>query len=127
MAVWVMTILLLGLVKISVVLLYRRLFRVKSWFRIYSVILIVFLALWTTGFFFAKLFQCGTRMWSFWTISAERDRICKASDPISNWFTISDVATDVVVVLSPIPVLWGIRLPVSQRLAVMGVFAMGFL
>ncbi|PVH97493.1 hypothetical protein DM02DRAFT_674116 [Periconia macrospinosa] len=127
MTVWIFTIVLVGLVKISVVLLYRRLFRVKKGFRIYSVFLMVVLSIWTVSFLFARVLQCGPKMSIIWTFSANRAKLCKAADPISNGFMISDVITDLIVVLSPIPVIWGMHLPRLQKFAVFGIFGMGFL
>lgn len=127
MTVWIFTIILVGLIKISVVLLYRRIFQIKRGFVVYSIFLMVILGIWTISFLFARVFQCGPKMSIIWTFSSNRAKLCKTADPISNGFMISDVITDLVVVLSPIPVIWDMRLPKMQRLAVSGVFAMGFL
>lgn len=125
--VWLFTIALVGLIKISVVLLYRRLFRVKRGFGIYSMFLMVLLVLWTVGFLFARGFQCGTKLSRVWTFTPDRLKLCYATNPISNGFMISDVITDLIVVLSPVPVVWKMHLPRPQKFAVMGIFAMGLL
>jgi len=121
-----MTIACVGTIKISVLLLYRRVFFAERVFYIYSSCLCVAVALWAVGFFFARIFMCGAQVSIFWNGFAVYKQKCKVH-PISNGFGISDIITDVLVVASPIPIVWRLRLPKLQRAGVIGIFALGFL
>ncbi|PVH96615.1 hypothetical protein DM02DRAFT_534841 [Periconia macrospinosa] len=125
-SLWLMAIACVGMIKISVLLLYRRLFFAERLFYIYVTCLCVLVALWALGFFFARIFMCGAEVSLFWNGFAVYRQKCVVY-PISNGFGISDIITDGLVVLSPIPIVWRLRLPKLQRAGVVGVFALGFL
>ncbi|CAI6235680.1 unnamed protein product [Periconia digitata] len=125
-SLWLMAIACVGMIKISVLLLYRRVFFAERIFYIYCTCLCVAVALWATGFFFARVFMCGKDVSLFWKGFAIYKRKCVIY-PISNGFGISDIITDALVVISPIPIVWRLRLPKLQRAGVVGMFALGFL
>lgn len=115
----------LGFVKLSVVFLYRRIFNVVRSFRWYSIGLIVLLACWTVGFLGANIFQCGTRFWALWGSADATMRYCKAAAPASYGFVISDIITDVLVLVAPVPIIWHMHLPTARKVMIMGSFALG--
>lgn len=121
-----MTIACVGMIKISVLLLYRRIFFAERIFHIYSSYLCIVVSLWATGFLLARIFMCGARVSLFWDGWAIYRQKCKVY-PISNGFGISDIITDVLIVVSPMPIVWRLRLPKLQRAGVIGIFALGFL
>ena len=117
----------MGLIKLSMVFLYRRIFQVEPIFDFYSIGLIILLALWTLGFLFARIFHCGTKPSALWSSFESLNKYCKAATPVSNGFVISDIITDLMVLISPMPIIWNMRLPVLKRLGVLAIFALGFL
>jgi hypothetical protein len=123
---WLMAIACVGTIKISVLLLYRRIFFAERIFHIYATCLCVAVTLWTIGFCFARIFMCGAQVSIYWNGVATYNQKCIVY-PISNGFGISDIITDVLVVISPIPIVWRLRLPKMQRAGVIGIFSLGFL
>ncbi|KAF7928594.1 uncharacterized protein EAE98_005650 [Botrytis deweyae] len=117
----------LGFTKLSVVLLYRRLFVVNRQFNIWSAILCVIIILWTISFFFAVLFQCGTHMSAFWTNGTLFAQYCDTESWETTIFCITDVLTDFAILLTPIPVVWKLKMSMGARLALCSVFALGIL
>ena len=115
----------LGSVKLSVVFLYRRIFNVVHSFRLYSIGLIVLLACWTIGFLGANIFQCGLQFWALWGSTGDALRYCKAAAPASYGFVVSDIITDVLVLIAPVPVIWHMHLPTSRKIVILGSFALG--
>ena len=111
----------LGLTKISVILLYRRIFRGKYFDR-YSLSILVLLAAWMTSFFFARLFQCGTRVTIYWAHLFERTSHCVDMYAISKAWTISDVITDVLILITPVPLIMKLRMDKSRRIGLSFVF-----
>lgn len=117
----------IGLVKLSVVFLYRRIFNVVRTFRIYSHSLIVLLAAWTIAFLFANIFQCGIHISALWGSAEGIGRYCKTSGPASYGFVVSDIITDVLVLVSPIPIVWHIQVSTVRKLGITGIFGLGLL
>ena len=90
-----------GAVKLSVLFLYRRIFRGKA-FNIISIFLIATVIVWTISFFFAILFRCGTNFWALWAPLKYLIKHCYVSTPMFLAMTSSDVITDVLILASPI-------------------------
>ena len=113
------------LVKLSNILLLARLFAHPSspHFRIHLHIIHAFLFCWTTASFFSAIFRC-IPVQSFWDSSirgtcphTEVGRIIPAA---LNSFT------DVILLILPIKPVWQLHLPLKQKLAVLGMFGVGF-
>ena len=117
----------LGSVKLSVVFLYRRVFKVVHAFHLYSIGLIVVLTAWTVGFLVANILQCGTKISALWTSAEDTIRYCKAAAPASYGFVVSDIITDVFVLVSPIPVVWHMHITTARKIGILGLFALGTL
>lgn len=117
----------LGLIKFSVVLLYRRIFAANRAFNIWSTILCVVIVLWTIAFFFAALFQCGTHFSAFWSSDAAIAQYCDMEPWATTTFCITDVLTDFLILATPVPIVWNLQMSLSARLALCLVFALGIL
>ncbi|KAJ4304515.1 hypothetical protein N0V90_000041 [Kalmusia sp. IMI 367209] len=121
----------LGLIKLAVLLFYRRLFVIQRHLsdarNLIISGMIVIVIMWTVGYTFAKVFACGTN-WTrpFYDFEFSM-AVCVDTIKLGYSFAISDVITDGLIVLIPIPLIWKLQLPVAQRLAVMAVFAVGLL
>ena len=59
--------------------------------------------MWVIGYFFTLLFLCGTRFNAYWTSSKTEESECLPTKPVHLGYAISDVITDVLVILLPIP------------------------
>lgn len=116
----------LGVIKLSVLLFYRRLF-VGSIFRNYTLALCVIIVLWSFSFFFATAFQCGTHLDSYWTSVALIEKYCTNTAAIDLGFAVSDVVTDLMIIATPQPVVWQLQMSKPQKLALCGIFGLGLL
>lgn len=117
----------LGSVKLSVVFLYRRVFKVVRGFNLYSIGLIALLAAWTVSFLLANILQCGTRLSALWTSADDTLRYCKAAAPATYGFVVSDIITDFLVLISPIPVVWRMQVTTAKKIGILAIFALGTL
>lgn len=116
------------MIKLSVVCLYRRLFHISRRFDIYSIALGIILVLWWIAFLFASLFQCGTRLSAAWTGTKEIMKYCGVRPPaVVIAFCGTDLLLDVVVILSPVPIIWSLHINTTRKIQVLGVFALGLL
>ncbi|KAL8679707.1 MAG: hypothetical protein Q9186_004025 [Xanthomendoza sp. 1 TL-2023] len=108
-------------VKLSCLLLYRRLFPVKGFIRI----------LWSVGGFIVCytvvqilliIFQCRpiSRAWDP-SVKAECINIGTATTAIAAL----NVATDFTTLTLPLPLIWRLQLPTAQKLQVSGIFLLG--
>ena len=95
----------LGCIKLSFLLLYRRVFtrRVASHFKWVNWIMIAIVTAWMIGYFFTLLFLCGANFNAYWTSSATEEGECLPTKAVHLGYAISDVITDVLTILLPIP------------------------
>ena len=115
-----------GLIKLSVLLFYRRIFLGRL-FKMYSLLMCIFIFLWSFSFFFATAFQCGTHISAWWTSVSTINRYCDKTATLELAFGITDVITDVMVLVIPLPIVWKLHMSVSQKTALSGVFLLGWL
>jgi hypothetical protein len=118
-------ILAIGPTKISVLLFYRRIFRGK-WFHRATWTLIVFCSAWTISFFFANLFECMPISNAFiHALGTVYNARCIDAIPMYLTQAYADVVLDVFILLIPIPMIYKLRLPSRQKIAVLGIFLLG--
>ncbi|KAI0189472.1 hypothetical protein F4808DRAFT_445380 [Astrocystis sublimbata] len=113
-----------GLVKLSILFFYRRIFFTRT-FRILTSIMITVVCVWTVGFFFAYLFRCDTNFWALWAPLKFLIQYCYDSKPYFYTLAISDVVTDFLILGLPLFWVWRLNMSTSKRLAVSGVFLLG--
>ena len=110
-------------VKISILLFYRRIFVTRS-FQIASLVLIMCCVAWFIAIFMLDIFQCTPvqRQWDR-TIegSCVNDRLSFVSNGIFN------ILIDFATLLLPMPVIWKLHRSWQDRIALMGIFALGSL
>lgn len=94
-----------GLIKLSAIFLYRRLFVVSkgTTFDIITKVFIVICSLWTIAFWFATIFGCGTHFTNPWKPLIFIME-CNTNMRLDG-LMISDLITDVMVWLLPMPVV----------------------
>ncbi|PWY92783.1 hypothetical protein BO70DRAFT_425449 [Aspergillus heteromorphus CBS 117.55] len=113
----------LTLTKLSLIVLYRRLFPPKGYQILLSITLCIVLATGTWMIFSAILFCIPVR--AFWDTSIPHT--CLSQDVVWGLNAALQITTDLGLVVIPLPILARLKLPMRQRVALMGVFGLGFL
>jgi hypothetical protein len=130
-------ILALGVVKLSILFFYRAIASHRT-FRRFVNAAIAFVSMYTLAAVLASAFQCQnpSDSWSTAGYLAQFDRNpntkhpkVQCFDPMKLWvFSASiNLLTDVVIMLLPIPALLSLRVPMSKRLALIGIFSIGIM
>ena len=110
------------LAKISILLLYHRIFVLPK-FQMHVKFWIVFLTLFGISTFFVDMFFC-------WPISYFWDKTQVGGKCINTYryymaCAALNVFTDLVILILPMPIVWGLQLPKRQRLVLVGIFSLG--
>ncbi|KAF1815936.1 hypothetical protein P152DRAFT_411238 [Eremomyces bilateralis CBS 781.70] len=115
---------ILGICKLSVLFLYRRIFVTKPFQTVVDVMIGVVLV-WALGFLVADLCQC-IPISVIWT-KFEYEYANYCVDVVSFYWAISvtDAVTDFIILALPLPMVWNLRLPLQQKVAVGGMFLLG--
>lgn len=115
-----------GVIKLSVLLLYRRLF-IGTFFDRYSIAMCVLIVLWSLSFLFSCAFSCGTQIKYAWTGPADTEAHCIDAAAWSVAFAATDVATDLMVLAIPVPIVWRLQKTSGEKLGICGIFLLGLL
>ena len=116
-----------GLVKLSILFFYRRIFRVQSFRRVNSVIISI-VALWAFTYFFVTLFECGVNPGVQWGGTKQAQKAaCLDTSRLLLSFAITDVITDFLVLVLPIREVWRLQMATKKKYAVTAIFALGAL
>lgn len=99
----IMAPLALGLIKLSVLCFYRRIFRGRV-FNILNWILIALVVLWTLGFFLVQVFDCRNHFSTNWGTLSQLQK-CLSSFNQLLAYSISDVIIDVFILALPVPLV----------------------
>lgn len=100
---------------------YYRIFTVPLFRRI-VVIFIVFTVAWVIGITIALGLVC-TPLRHFWEPSVPGT--CVDLVAFTYFTNISNLVTDILIFLLPVPLIWRLQLPFTRRLALVGVFSIG--
>ncbi|KAI9711780.1 MAG: hypothetical protein M1820_001925 [Bogoriella megaspora] len=111
-----------SIVKISVLLLYLRIFSKLRYMRIAAWTLIAFCALWGTAIIITGILQCRP-VQRFWDPFVPGQ--CFDSRLLFIISTGISVATDVIVLVLPLHGIWGLQMPTSQKFQISGIFLLG--
>jgi hypothetical protein len=113
----------INLVKCCILLLYLRLFHVITWFRFSCWALLAVVAMYCTASITVTIFQCRPLMRAFDKTNTPGTCI----DTAKFWFANAgfSIATDVIILLLPMPLVWKLEAPRAQKIALMAVFAVG--
>ena len=110
-----------GTTKISILLLYIRIFSFRKTKTI-SQLVMAAAAAWTIAFFFGTLFQC-------FPITALAEPMYKRRciDTAAFWYagSITDAVLDFIILVIPIPIVLSLQLPWKQKAAVLFMFLCG--
>jgi hypothetical protein len=112
----------INLVKCCILLLYLRLFNVVRWFRLSSWGLLTIVAMYCTASIMATIFQCNPVIRAF-----DKDTPGTCIDTAKFWFANAgfSIATDIMILLLPMPLVWKLEVPVTQKVALVAVFTVG--
>lgn len=125
--VLVIGILSIGLVRLSVVLLYRRIFTVSRVFNVYTSALLILVVTWITAFLLANIFQCGTHPEAAWTSAKMLYKYCYDTSPATTARLLTNLILDLMILGAPMGIIWNLQLSIARKLQVTGIFALGFL
>lgn len=111
----------LGSIKIALLLQYHRIFAVKIQRLITWALIIV--GTWSVGLVFVSIFTCSP-VQGYWDKSLNPRCI-----PNFQWYIHSagNIASDVLIFLLPVPVLWKLQASIQQRLTLIAIFCLGLL
>ncbi|KAB8215947.1 hypothetical protein BDV33DRAFT_194772 [Aspergillus novoparasiticus] len=118
-----------GFIKSSIILFYRRIFvsNTKSRFAIISNICLAVTVVWAVAFFLLFLFGCKTKVYLHWApIQEVRD---KCGDPLAaeSALVISDLITDLAILLLPFPKIWTLQMALSASVVRLAIYLIVFL
>ena len=85
------------------------------------------IALWSLSFFFAFAFQCGTDITNWWTSAATIKAYCDNTNALTVGFVISDVITDVMILIIPLPIVWRLQISTPHKVGLTAIFLLGLL
>ncbi|CAI6339177.1 unnamed protein product [Periconia digitata] len=122
----------LGLINLSVLTFYRRIFvidrsNLKDFRNAVYFGMMVAITLWTGGFFLSFMFACKGHFTAWWTSAISLITNCVNTLELVFAYAISDFITDVSIMLLPIPSVMSLHLPTARKIGVMFVFLLGAL
>lgn len=125
-ATQLLSVLSLVFTKLSIVFFYRRLFRGKV-FNIISITLICAICAWGVAFFFATLFECMPieQVWKSLYGTPEHEEKCYTYLPMFIATAITNMCMDVLILTLPLPMVWRLKMPTRQKIAVSFFFLLG--
>ena len=94
-------------IKSSIIMFYRRIFVTskRSLLHIFSIFMLVIVAIWCIGFFLAWIFGCGTNVAANWGSRIDLAEYCvpRFSGGLSLAYLGSDLAIDIIILVMPLP------------------------
>ncbi|KAI1142950.1 hypothetical protein F5Y05DRAFT_137255 [Hypoxylon sp. FL0543] len=118
----------LGCVKAAFLFFYRRIFSVNKKTDIFLIGMIVLVALWTVGFFFTVVFECGANFWAILSPQSTAKSLtthCIKTMDLALAFGISDFTTDLIIICIPIPLIWRLSFSTPKKVATSAIFLLG--
>lgn len=116
---------LYGMMKLSVLFFFRRIFLVQKTWRIANNILIAVIIAWTIAFFFADIFICGPHPKVQWMKGAKNT--CVQETWLNLSFAITDVIGDILVVTMPYPCIKKLNMGGREKFGIVSIFLLGTL
>jgi hypothetical protein len=115
---------IIALEKTSILLLYIRIFGIHAWFRRLTWGLIVYIWMWGISESVVAVFQCSPvrHQWDVQTPGT-----CINQTNFYRWIPIPNVLHDLVMLLAPVPIVWGLQIGVRQKMAITMIFVTGSL
>ncbi|KAI0546955.1 hypothetical protein F4679DRAFT_555922 [Xylaria curta] len=115
-----------GLIKLSLLYLWKRIFTQAKRFTLLCWIMIGVITAWSISFFFVTLFQCGTQWQKNWAPIAIFLSQCINTLDLLTVFTATDIVTDFIIILMPVPMIWKLHMPIKRKVGITSIFMVGF-
>ncbi|KAI1823225.1 hypothetical protein F4861DRAFT_540218 [Xylaria intraflava] len=116
----------LGLLKLSVCFLYWEIFGQVRFRRVLIVWMVVIVG-WTLAFFIQLFAECDSHFSALWAQVADYTKYCQAAIP-GGWAQVgADVATDVITLIIPIPVILNVQMSRHVKVLTLLIFSIGTL
>ncbi|CAO1601782.1 hypothetical protein XANCAGTX0491_005418 [Xanthoria calcicola] len=120
----IITTLNLGLVKISILLFYRRIFAVRP-FKAASAVMMTTVACWAVAFTSAMAAQCNPVPYFWESFEIDYPKNCLDVQKMYQALAWSDLALDILVLALPIPVVASLQLPWRTKIKVIDILMLG--
>ncbi|QKX54259.1 uncharacterized protein TRUGW13939_01344 [Talaromyces rugulosus] len=117
----------LNVPKLAVLVLYHRIFSVRRGIIWVTRILMAVLVLYTIVSVFLSIFACGRHVDAFYSEDPKAAKQCIDMDAMQIYTSVPNIVTDVLILLVPMPVAFGLRVRMSVRLGIAMTFLMGSL
>ncbi|KAI1801822.1 hypothetical protein F4811DRAFT_573640 [Daldinia bambusicola] len=114
-----------GLIKLSILFLWKRIFGPTRYFVVFCWIMIGIISAWSLSFFFATVFQCGTQWTWNWAPIGIFLTQCTNTLNMLTVFTATDLLTDFIIMLMPAPIIWKLHMPTKKKIGVTSIFMVG--
>ncbi|TGJ75314.1 hypothetical protein E0Z10_g11015 [Xylaria hypoxylon] len=116
-----------GCIKASFLFFYRRIFVVdrNSATNYLLTGLIILVALSSAGFFFASLFQCRLNFSALWGTTTGIVENCVDTMHLVLSVCITGFILDLIIITTPIPLVWQLNLSLTKKISIVGVFLLG--
>lgn len=111
------------MVKISILLLYRRVFDTRN-FKIATAVLSGVCLSWGVVAIVCLIFQCHP-VSGMWTPADTFTDKCFNLKAYYSGVSGTNMALDIIILSMPIYMVWGLSLPTSQKIALSGIFLLG--
>ncbi|KAL9089892.1 MAG: hypothetical protein Q9159_002249 [Coniocarpon cinnabarinum] len=115
----------LGLIKISISFLYRRIFGHKTSFRRVIDIWIVLMILWTVAYEITGLAECGSHLKALFGTPIQYLHRCGSAIPAGYAMVGSSIASDFITLLIPLPMIWSLHMEFHRKLLLTLTFMIG--
>lgn len=112
-----------ALIKISLLLLYHRLFSVNRPFRIALIVAGVLVIMWCLASFWDTIFEC-VPVQAEWDKSLKNAR-CQSIRELALGSGISNLILDVMFLLLPVPMVWQLQVSKRIKVSLTGIFLLG--
>lgn len=114
-----------ALVKVSILLLYHRLFGVVEWFRIALCVAGALTIMWWIAAILDSIFQC-VPVQAIWDKSI-RDPKCQDVRASALGTGISNMILDIMFLIIPLPMIWKLQVTRKIKISLTGIFLLGAL
>ena len=119
---------LITVIKVSILLFYRRIFPAESLgarYRLAWWIILVWSTLWSISVFFSATFQCLPASYYWTKVTMKTHGTCLNITALLISTAILNIVTDVGILMLPMPIVWRLQIRKSQKFAVSSIFLLG--
>ncbi|KAI1382424.1 hypothetical protein F4677DRAFT_452129 [Hypoxylon crocopeplum] len=114
-----------GLIKLSILFLWKRIFGPARPFVLLCWIMIGVITAWCISFFFATVFQCGIQWTWNWAPIGIFLTQCTNTLNMLTVFTATDLFTDFIIMFMPVPLIWKLQMPTRKKVGITSIFMVG--